>query len=147
MIGVLWMLNTIAGLTFAIQTWMDYRKQKCGLTLCILLVFVCFCTGSAGVGAALLTNSPDTVAAHIWSISFLIPILLVFPAFFKYLIVYRGAYLEGGGLLGLFVLGTLCQSVLLMGLVNMVSMGILYFGCYEWLRHKGRIEAQCSPWQ
>ena len=33
-------------------------------------------------------------------------------------------------------------SVLSMGLVNMVSMGILYFGCYEWLRHKVRRVSQ-----
>lgn len=89
-----------------------------------------------------MTNSPETVAARIWSISFLCPMLLVFPVFFKYLIVYRGAYLEGGGLLGLFISEMLCQSVLSMGLVNMVSMGILYFGCYEWLRHKVRRVSQ-----
>lgn len=74
--------------------------------------------------------------------SFLCLFLLALPVFFKYVVVYRGAYLEGGIMLSLFISGILCQSVLYLALVSMVSMGMLNFGCYEWLRHNVRMPSK-----
>lgn len=61
--------------------------------------------------------------------SFLCLFLLALPVFFKYVVVYRGAYLKGGIMLSLFISGILCQSVLYLALISMVSMGMLNFGC------------------